>query len=380
MQHKKILITGGAGFIGSNLALRLASQGYRVTILDNLSPQIHGDDPGITSPLYISVKDKVYCIKGDVTCYEDWVKAIADNEVIVHFAAETGTGQSMYQVSRYVNTNIGGTANMLDILTNTKTKVKKVVVASSRSIYGEGKYFSPELGIVYPGHRNSNDMNNGFFEVTYPAAKEALQLMATDEDSKIHPSSIYGISKQNQEQMVLVACAAIGIAAVAFRYQNVYGPGQSLSNPYTGILSIFSTQIKNGLPINIFEDGKESRDFVYIDDVVNATIAGIENDAANNEVFNVGSAVAITVMQVAEALMANYEKQVPLTITGNYRLGDIRHNYADLTRIKNKLNFAPQTDFATGIKQFCNWVNGQQVSQSNYDRSLAEMKQKGLFK
>jgi len=380
MQHKKILITGGAGFIGSNLALQLIARGYRVTTLDNLSPQVHGDDPAVTSPLYISVKDNGYFIKGDVTSYEDWVNAIADNEVIVHYAAETGTGQSMYRISHYVNTNIGGTANMLDILANTKTNVKKVIVASSRSIYGEGKYLSPELGIVYPGHRNSADMDSGNFEVTYPGVKGSLQLMGTDEDSKIHPSSIYGISKQNQEQMVLVACAAIGIAAVAFRYQNVYGPGQSLSNPYTGILSIFSTQIKNGLPINIFEDGKESRDFVYIDDVVNATISGIENESARNEVFNVGSGVATTVLQVAEALMENYGRRVQLKITGNYRLGDIRHNYADLSRIKNKLGFIPQTGFTEGIKKFCNWVNGQEVSQSNYDRSLEEMKQKGLFK
>jgi len=380
MQYTKILITGGAGFIGSNLALRLLSKGYVVTVMDNLSAQIHGNDPDETSPLYNSIKDKVIFIKGDVTSHDDWVKAIAGNEIIVHFAAETGTGQSMYQINHYVNTNIGGTALMLDILTNTTTSVKKVIVASSRSIYGEGKYFSETTGIVYPEHRSSEEMDKGNFEVTYPGVTGKLKLMATDESSGIHPSSIYGITKQNQEQMVLVACAAIGIAGVAFRYQNVYGPGQSLSNPYTGILSIFSTQIKNNLPINIFEDGKESRDFVYIDDVVNATILGIEKDTANNQVFNVGSGIPTTVMQVAEALMENYQQRVTVTVTGNYRLGDIRHNYADLSKIQSQLGFVPQVDFTEGIKRFCNWVNGQQVSQSNYERSLAEMKQKGLFK
>lgn len=380
MQQKKILITGGAGFIGSNLARQLLSYGYQVTVLDNLSPQIHGADPETGSPLYLSIRDNVNFIRGDVTNYQDWVNAIADNEVIVHFAAETGTGQSMYQIERYVKTNIGGTAILLDILTNTKTRVKKVVIASSRSIYGEGKYYSKELGIVYPEHRSSEAMDKGLFEVTYPGAIDPLELMATDEESKIHPSSIYGITKQNQEQMILVACAAIGIAAVAFRYQNVYGPGQSLSNPYTGILSIFSTQIKNKLPINIFEDGKESRDFVYIDDVVDATIAGIEKDAANGHVFNVGSGVATTVLEVAETLMVHYNQQVPLSITGNYRLGDIRHNYADLSKIKKELGFLPKTDFSNGIRQFCDWVNNQQIQHSDYDQSLREMKQKGLFK
>ena len=380
MQYKKILITGGAGFIGSNLALKLISSGCKVTILDNLSQQIHGNNPKETSPLFLSIKDKADFILGDVNNYDDWEKAVADNEVIVHLAAETGTGQSMYQIRRYMNTNIGGTANMLDLLTNTNTSVKKVVIASSRSIYGEGKYLSDVNGIVYPKHRSGAEMDKGNFEVTYPGEHKPLQLMPTDEESKIHPSSIYGISKQTQEQMVLVACAAMGIAGVAFRYQNVYGPGQSLSNPYTGILSIFSTQIKNGLPINIFEDGKESRDFVFIDDVVTATILGIDNPAADNEVFNVGSGVATTVMEVAEALIKNYGSKVPLNVTGNYRLGDIRHNYADLTKIRKLLGFTPSVKFEDGIRRFCDWVNQQQVQNSNYEESLNEMKAKGLFK
>jgi dTDP-L-rhamnose 4-epimerase len=380
MKYTKVLVTGGAGFIGSNLCLKLIALGYQVTVLDNLSTQIHGDNPETTSPLFLSIKDKVHFIKGTVTSHEDWIKAIADNEIIVHFAAETGTGQSMYKINHYVNTNIGGTSLLLDILANTKTHVKKVVVASSRSIYGEGKYFSEELGVVYPTHRSSVDMDKGNFEVTYPKVTSSLKLLPTDEGSKIHPSSIYGITKQNQEQMILVACASIGIAAVAFRYQNVYGPGQSLSNPYTGILSIFSTQIKNNLPINIFEDGKESRDFVYIDDVVQATILGIEKEEANNEVFNVGSGVAETVLEVAKTLMHNYNIDVPLNITGNYRLGDIRHNVADLTKISTILAFKPMVSFSDGIAHFCTWVNRQHVNKSGYENALSEMKEKGLFK
>ena len=258
---KNILITGGAGFIGSNLALQLIKKGHNITVLDNLSTQIHGDNPIETSPLYKSINDKVHFIHGTVTSRQDWEKALTNQDIVVHFAAETGTGQSMYCIEKYTAVNIQGTAIMLDILANQEHKVKKVVIASSRSIYGEGKYIHPEMGIVYPKHRAEADMLAGDFEVKHQGNSK-LQLVATDEESKIHPSSVYGITKQNQEQMIMTVCPTIGIAPVAFRYQNVYGPGQSLSNPYTGILSIFSTQIRNGNGIQIFGDGKESRDML----------------------------------------------------------------------------------------------------------------------
>ena len=377
----KILITGGAGFIGSNLALALLKKGHSIVVLDNLSTQIHGINAEETSPLYTSIKNSVTFIKGDVTNREHWQKALIGVDVIVHYAAETGTGQSMYEIERYTTVNVGGTGILLDLLANDKKlQVKKVIVASSRSIYGEGKYFSQELGIVYPNHRNDDAMQNGDFDVHYPNEKTALQLMPTDEESKIHPSSVYGITKQNQEQMVLCVCKAIGIKAIAFRYQNVYGPGQSLTNPYTGILSIFSSLILNGKPINIFEDGKESRDFVFIDDVVAATILGIENDTIHNDVFNVGAGVATDVITVAKTLLAKYNKDVPLTITGNYRLGDIRHNFADLTKIKKALGFTPTVSFEEGITKFAQWVITQTIAASKFENSIEEMKKKGLFK
>jgi len=376
---KNILITGGAGFIGSNLALKLISKGYHVTVLDNLSPQIHGENPTENSPLYLSIKDNVKFIHGTVTNAEDWKKALQGQDAIVHYAAETGTGQSMYEVQKYVDVNISGTSLMLDLLVNGDYNIKKVVVASSRSIYGEGKYLSKELGAVYPKHRVSEDMDRGHFEPTYPNSGE-LEVAATDENSKIHPSSVYGITKQNQEQMVLTVCPTIGIAGVAFRYQNVYGPGQSLKNPYTGILSIFSTQIKNGNSITIFEDGKESRDFVFIDDVVDATILGLEKNEANNEVFNVGTGVATDVMTVAQELSKNYGVEVPLIISGNYRLGDIRHNFADLSKIKKMLGFEPKVSFEEGLKKFTAWVNTQEIQEDQFGKSIEEMKSKGLFK
>ncbi|WP_151707805.1 NAD-dependent epimerase/dehydratase family protein [Acinetobacter junii] len=379
MLIKNVLITGGAGFIGSNLALKLLAKGYNVTILDNLSPQIHGVDPEITSPLYNSIKSKVKFILGSVTNKEDWLKALDTQDAIIHLAAETGTGQSMYEVQKYVDVNINGTALMLDLIVNGQYKIKKIIVASSRSIYGEGKYISKELGVVYPSHRTEEYMDKGDFEVKYPSTSE-LMLVGTDEESKIHPSSVYGITKQNQEQMVLTVSPTIGIAGVAFRYQNVYGPGQSLKNPYTGILSIFSTQIKNGNPINIFEDGLESRDFIYIDDVVEATILGLEREEANNQVFNVGTGIATNVLQVAHGLVKNYGIEVAINVTGNYRLGDIRHNYADLTKIKKLLGFSPKVAFEDGLKHFTDWVNTQEIQEDQYQKSIDEMKAKGLYK
>ena len=236
-----ILITGGAGFIGSNLALKLLSKGHVVTILDNLSTQIHGSDPKNTSPLYKSIMEKVKFIHGDVCEEKYWREALLNQDVIVHFAAETGTGQSMYEINKYSSVNIMGTSIMLDLLTNKNDyNVRKIVIASSRSIYGEGKYQCNTHGIVYPNERLNEDMSKGDFNVKCPKCGDNVTLLPTDENSKIHPSSIYGITKQVQEQMCMVVGKSIGIPVVSFRYQNVYGPGQSLSNPYTGILSIFA--------------------------------------------------------------------------------------------------------------------------------------------
>lgn len=376
----KVLVTGGAGFIGSNIALKLLKKGYEVTVLDTLSEQIHGANPDETSPLYNSIKDKVRLVKGDVNIRADWEVAMENVDYIIHLAAETGTGQSMYEIKKYVDTNIGGTALLLDILANTKHHVKRVVVAESRAIYGEGKYLCPKCGEVYPMERKDEDMARGDFECKCPKCGGEVRLVATTEDSAIHPSSVYGITKQVQGQLVHLVCKSIGVESVSFRYQNVYGPGQSLSNPYTGILSIFSTRIKNGNGLNIFEDGKETRDFVYIEDVVDATILGMEVPEANGHVFNIGTGVATDVLTVANTLCEKYGVQVPITVSGNYRLGDIRHNYADITLARTILGFEPKWNFADGIEHFAQWVNQQAVQEDNYEASIEEMKQKGLYK
>ncbi|MBL6657917.1 MAG: NAD-dependent epimerase/dehydratase family protein [Flavobacteriales bacterium] len=376
---ERILITGGAGFIGSRLSLYLVEQGYEVTVMDNLSKQIHSDKPE-ESFLYTSIKGKVHFIHGDVRSLDDWQKAIDGNDIIVHLAAETGTGQSMYQIDKYVEVNCGGTAKMLDVLANSQHTIKKVIVASSRAIYGEGKYRCEKHGEVFPEKRSQGHLENGKFECFCNFCGGPLDLIPTDESSKIHPESIYGITKSSQEQMVLMSCESLSISAVALRYQNVYGPGQSLTNPYTGILSIFSTRILNNNPINVFEDGNESRDFVYIDDVINATVLAIQMDIKNNIALNVGSGVSTTVKHLADSLKKLYDSDVEVNVSGDYRIGDIRHNKANIEKVEEVLGFIPKTSFDVGLRNFVDWVKQQDVQSDDYEKSINEMKKKGLMK
>ena len=373
-----ILISGGAGFIGSHLALKLLKKGHQITVLDNLSPQIHLN--ANQSGLYKSIKDKVTFIKGDVRNKEDWIKSIKKSDIIVHLAAETGTGQSMYELQKYVDVNSLGTAVMLDVLSNIKNKVRKVILASSRSVYGEGKYFCEKNGTIFPGQRTNKQMSEGKFEILSPYNMKPLTPLPTDEDSKIHPTSIYGITKNNQEQLVLASCKSLGISAIALRYQNVYGPGQSLINPYTGILSIFSTRILNNNPVYVFEDGMESRDFVFIDDVIDATVLSIEDNIVSSDSFNVGSGESINILAVAESLKKMYHSNIDIKITGTYRLGDIRHNKADISKINSCLGYSPKVSFEFGLQKFVNWVKTQNIELDNYDQSIFELKNKGLIK
>lgn len=376
----RILITGGAGFIGSRLAMALKADGHEVTILDCLLTQVHGPNPH-SSELLAIAQQAGNVIVGDITDREILGKALEGQDVVIHLAAETGTGQSMYEIERYSRINVGGTALLLDILANDEQRsVKKLVLASSRSIYGEGRYFSQELGYVFPGPRREADLLAGRFEPTYPGDQSGLELVRTTEDSTIHPLSVYGITKHTQESLVMTVGPTIGIGSVALRYQNVFGPGQSLTNPYTEILSIFSTLIRQGKSINIFEDGMESRDFVFVDDVVQLTAQVALDDRADNLIFNVGSGVGTTVKEVVDELVRAYGRAVPVEITGNFRLGDIRHNVADLTRIRNVLGFNPEVSFREGVNQFAKWVDQQDLADGRYEVSLEEMRQKNLLK
>lgn len=374
-----VLITGGAGFIGTRLAARFASEGHTVTVLDSLIAQVHGSDPETTSPLLRSLDGIANVVVGSVTSTDDLRAALAGATIVIHLAAETGTGQSMYEINRYVETNVGGTAKLLDLLTNEANSVRRVVIASSRSTYGEGSYETLDGRRVYPEHRADEDMAAGDFDV-HVAGEGELTLIPTDEDALLHPSSVYGITKQMQESLVFTVVPTLGKEATSVRYQNVYGPGQSLKNPYTGILSIFSTLIRQGKEINIFEDGEESRDFVYIDDVVEATFLAATHADAAGQIFNVGSGVATTVNEVVAALFEAYGREVPTRISGNYRLGDIRHNVADTSRIEKVLGFTPQVSFREGVSAFAEWVLTEPLEEDGYQKSLDEMSERNLLK
>lgn len=375
MATQNTLITGGAGFIGSRLAVALTARGHQVTVMDNFSPQIHGETPGRGI-----LPAEVRVLRGDVRSRDDLATALKGQTTVVHLAAETGTGQSMYEIARYSEVNVGGTAELLDLLTNMSHSVERIAVASSRAIYGEGKHRCADHGVVYPLARAETDMLVGDFSAKCPVCAAATECLPTDEDSRIHPTSVYGITKQVQEQLVLTVGQSLGLHAVALRYQNVYGPGQSLQNPYTGILSIFSTQLRNGGGLTVFEDGRESRDFVYVDDVVEATLRALESPAASGLAINVGSGVRTDVSTVAHAIKRLLDAPGTIEVTGNFRMGDIRDNYADMTIASDVLGFAPRVDFETGIARFIDWVRGEKLAEDGFAKSIDELKARGLYR
>jgi dTDP-L-rhamnose 4-epimerase len=371
-----ILVTGGAGFIGSRLTKKLLSDGFHVTVLDALTEQVHGVDAQFPNELVGFAK----CVRADVCDREVLARELHDKDVVVHLAAETGTGQSMYAVQQYSRTNLSGTATLLDIVVNDRPKkLRKLVVASSRAIYGEGKYECQFHGTVYPLARTIDALTAGRFEPECPVCGLQVNVLPTSEDAPFAPSSFYGLTKQTQEQMVLLFGAALGIDALALRYQNVYGPGQSLGNPYTGLLAVFSNLVRQGKPINVFEDGLESRDFIYIDDVVDATTACLAGHVRGTHALNVGSGMRTSVIEVARTVRAFYGSDVPIHVTGAFRAGDIRHNVADISRIERLIDFHPKWTFAEGIIQFLKWAEAHTVQDAGFERSLSELRQRGLM-
>jgi dTDP-L-rhamnose 4-epimerase len=372
-----VLITGGAGFIGSYLCERLFADGHSVTILDNLSPQIHHNWEG--SFFQKKIEGKCKFIKGNVCNYDDWITALTDIEMVVHLAAETGTGQSMYEIDHYYKINVQGTAILANILVNHKHSVRKIILASSRALYGEGKYKSDTLGIQYPDMRNAEQMNKGIFDLLSHDTNAVMHLMPTDENSMLHPSSMYGLTKLAQEQLLMLLSKQLNITCIALRFQNVYGPGQSLYNPYTGLLAVFSTRIRNNNPLDIYEDGKETRDFVYIDDVIDSIKLALLSEKSTSEILNVGSGVGTSILKVAELMCSYFGKKVPIIIGGKFRVGDIRHNYANISKIQQTLGFSPKVNFETGLLNFVNWVQEQDLVEDKYEASVNEMKMKKIM-
>lgn len=369
------MITGGAGFIGTHVARRLLGKGYDITILDNFSEQIHGTDRQLAPDL----RGEVRLVVGDVRSEDAWRKALLGQEMVIHLAAETGTGQSMYRVRHYTDVNIAGTSALVELLLGGKSEVQSLILASSRAVYGEGAYKCEQHGTVYPGGRTVVDMKNGEYEPKCPVCSLPCLTVPTTEEAPFRPTSLYGLTKQVQEQMVLLYAQALRINGFALRCQNVFGPGQSLKNPYTGILAIFSNQARANEPIYIFEDGKESRDFVYIDDVVEATVRCVEAKPQPPAALNIGSGCPVSVQQVAEAIVRHFNSKSQVVVNGAFREGDIRHNTADLTRAEDVLGFQPAWKFADGLQAFLTWSERQDAGTVLYEHSLAEMREKGLM-
>jgi len=371
-----ILVTGGAGFIGSHLVRRALHEGCSVAVLDNFSPQVHAG----TQELPLDLVDHVEMYKGDVRDRRLVSRALEGRDVLVHFAAETGTGQSMYEVARYQDVNIGGTATIIDTLANSrKSCIEKVILASSRAIYGEGRYCCAEDGVVYPGPRLLEDLRAGRFEPLCPRCKLTCSPEATAEDAPAQALSFYGLTKYVQEEMVRMFGRACGFPVYALRYQNVYGPGQSLSNPYTGILAIFSSLARSGSTIQVFEDGQESRDFIFVDDAIEATWRFVTREEDSIESFNVGTGEPINVLQVATEITRFFGGNSQVCITGAFREGDIRHNFADLSKVHHATGFTPRFRFREGLQRFLEWATEQGQVPMEYESSLREMRDRGLL-
>ncbi|MDE2367971.1 MAG: NAD-dependent epimerase/dehydratase family protein [Burkholderiales bacterium] len=368
------LVTGGAGFIGSWLVERLLQGGHAVTVLDNLSPQIHGTaQPESLLPIG---HPALSFVRGDVRDRELLDRLLGGCEMVVHLAAETGTGQSMYQIAHYYDVNVQATALLLELVGTRHRQVRHVVLASSRSIYGEGAYL---LGgeLIVPGSRSSQRLAAGLWEPVGPQG-EPLQLIGTPEHAPACPASVYAATKLALEQLGRVFAQSYPTSVTALRFQNVYGERQSLRNPYTGILSIFSNRLRQGLPINLFEDGLESRDFVHVSDIVRAIVLALEMEPAGYTVLNVGSGEPTSVQRIATMLAHRLRSKSELQISGDFRAGDIRHCYADLRLAKDRLGYAPEVTLERGIDAFCSWVETQPVLEDQSERAQRELSDLGL--
>lgn len=367
----KILVTGGAGFIGSHLVDALVEGGHDVVIYDTLEQQVHQKKK---IPDYLNKRAEF--VKSDVRDKSKLKEVVMDVDIVFHQAAMVGVGQSMYQIEKYVDVNTCGTAKLLDILVNEEHSVKKLVVASSMSVYGEGKYICEECGVVYPKLRPKEQLKAREWEMKCPKCGKEVKTVPTDEAKPLHPTSIYAISKRDQEEMSLVAGRAYGIPTVALRYFNVYGPRQSLSNPYTGVCAIFSSRIKNNSNPIIFEDGWQSRDFISVYDIVQANILIMNKNSADYEVFNVGTGKPTSISEIAKVLIDLYGKNLNPEIVNKYRSGDIRHCYADVSKI-SKIGFKPKIELAQGMKELVKWSEKVEAK-DKFEQAQEELKRKGL--
>ncbi len=371
---ERVLVTGGAGFIGSHLVDKLTEDGVRVRVLDSLEPQVHG--PSLHLPDYLNPYAEF--VKGDVRDRDLLHNCLEGVDGVFHLAAAVGVGQSMYEIERYVSCNILGTAVLLDVLANCPNSVRKLVVASPMSVYGEGMYSCDSCGIVEPGQRGDDQMEQRRWELFCPRCGGILCPTPTPEAKRPVATSVYAISKKNQEEMCLCVGRAYNLPTVALRFFNVYGPRQALSNPYTGAAAIFSARAMNGKPPLVYEDGLQTRDFVHVSDVVQALLVAMENCSANYQALNVGTGRPLTVLEMARIIAERVGPPgLEPEVVNRFRKGDIRHCYADISRLV-ALGYSPRVRFEDGVSELVEWVRQQQLVEDCTDQAGAELKRRGL--
>jgi len=347
----KVLITGGAGFIGSYTTDLLLSKGYDVKILDNLEPQVHSNK----KPTYLD--ESTEFVFGDVKDKNIWKNALSDVDAVIHLAAMVGVGQSMYQPTRYLSVNTIGTANMFEILLKNvqlRKQIKKIIVASSKSIYGEGAYRCETHGVLSPNNRPIKQMEEKDWEVHCTFCNEYVKPVGITEEKPVQNLSVYALSKYDTERIAIGFGLALGLPVTAFRYFNVYGPRQSLNNPYTGVAAIFLSRLKNNNPPVIFEDGYQTRDFVYVEDIAEVNLLALEK-FDDTDVFNVGTGKPITILEIAKMLIKLTNSEIEPNVTRKFRAGDNRHDFAEIAKVKSSLGFKPKWDIKTGFKKLVEW-------------------------
>jgi dTDP-L-rhamnose 4-epimerase len=375
---ERILITGGAGFVGSHLADALAAAGHDVVLFDNLEPQVHGE--GTTRPAYLDRGHRLE--RGDIRDAQALAPLVREADVVFHLAAMVGVGQSMYQVRRYTEVNALGMATLLEVLAteHSRLRMRKLLVASSMSIYGEGAYTCETCGRVAPHLRPIEQLDAGQWEMHCPRCGSELRPLPTDEEKPLHPTSIYAINKRDHEEMALAFGHAYKLPAVALRFFNIYGSRQALSNPYTGVAAIFSGRMLAGQAPLIYEDGGQQRDFVHVSDIVQACRLAMANPAADYQVFNVGTGQPISVLKVAELLARELSWRGGYEVLNKFRVGDIRHCFADITRIRELIGYAPRYMFEDGVRELVAWVREQQASHGSSNVAQHQLAAHGLVR
>jgi len=369
-----VLVTGGAGFVGSHLVDALLAAGHRVRVLDSLEPQVHEGDHG--APDYLNPAAEL--VRGSVLDVDAVRRALEGIDVVFHQAALVGVGQSMYDIARYCQVNTGGAGVLLQEIVNRRERIRKIIVASSMSIYGEGAYRTVGGDVRYPRLRTREQLERGDWEFRDSETGEILGPVPTPESKPLAPTSVYAITKRDHEELFLTVGYAYRIPTVALRYFNIYGERQALSNPYTGIAAIFGARVLNRQPPVIFEDGVQSRDFVHVSDIVQANLLALETDRADYQALNVGTGHPTTVRQVADAITSSLGRSdLQPSILGRFRQGDIRHCYADITLARTLLGYEPRVAFRDGVRQLVEWV-GSQRAVDRFEQAHQQLVKRGL--